>query len=69
MTRVVVNEDTVCDHFDGEVFEVWEPFVPGNTARVPGWICKACGWRIGAQGLPPAHECPEDGERQRRSAR
>ena len=27
---------------------------------VPGWQCKRCGWRVGSEGLPPAHSCSEE---------
>ncbi len=55
-TLVQVDEDTVDQYFKGIMLECHEPFI--GTVRRPGWECRACGWRIGGEGLPPAHWCP-----------
>ena len=61
--RIVATEENLRDLFEGVTIE-FEPFWD-EKGSCPGWECKACGWRVGAQGLPPAHYCPEDGLSQR----
>jgi len=57
-----VTDDNVDDYYDGVMIEFTD--FPSGTRKVPGWECRACHWRVGAQGLPPTHTCPADGERQ-----
>lgn len=60
---IQATEATVDALFDGVMIPVEDPFhYPAYS--VPGWRCKMCGWTVGARGLPRAHQCPEEGDRQ-----
>lgn len=62
MVTIRPKTDDDLDQFEGVMIPVTDPFV--GSFRVPGWKCKTCGWTVGAQGLPPSHECPTDGIQQ-----
>jgi len=61
--RISVTDDTIGDHFEGIMISVTDPFEDKHW--VPGWKCLHCNWRIGTFGLPRAHDCPEEGKKQR----
>jgi hypothetical protein len=52
MSQVTATHENVDDLFECHVLKVHEQF-----GRVTGWTCRACGWSVGAQGLPPSHDC------------
>lgn len=59
MTLVKVTKETIDDVFEGVMIDVKDPFV--GPYSVPGWRCRACGWTVGSEDLPPSHECPAPG--------
>lgn len=65
--RTVAINETVCDLFEGVMIE-FTPFWD-EKGSCPGWECKRCGWRVGSQGLPPPHLCPDEGHEQANSRR
>ena len=66
MMAKTINVDryNVAGYFDGVLLKAHDPEV---THDVPGWRCRACGWQIGCEDLPPSHLCPDDGDEQRTS--
>lgn len=60
-----VDWEDVDTYFEGVMIKFTDLF-DKTQRQCPGWECKACGWRIGARGLPPWHYCPEAGDDQRR---
>lgn len=61
--QVKVNNGKELDqYFDGVMIEIYDWDIGYHS--VPGWKCKACGWQVGSIGLPPAHNCPIDGQAQ-----
>ena len=49
----------------GNIDELFEGvMIPGGADKpsgYPGWRCRGCGWTVGSIGLPPTHNCPQDG--------
>lgn len=58
----VTNDDELNAHFEGIMIPVSDPFATNH--HVPGWKCQHCGWQVGALRYPPAHTCPDDGQKQ-----
>ena len=44
---------------DGMFERVTRPYYYMSMLHfVPGWRCRACGWTVETEGLPPGHDCP-----------
>lgn len=56
MKRVEATESNIDELFHGVMIDVEDI---GGKYSVPGWKCRACGWTVGSQGLPPWHNCPD----------
>lgn len=59
-----VTDENIGEHFEGIMIPLTDPFEDKHW--VPGWKCRHCGWRVGTCGLPRAHDCPREGEQQKK---
>lgn len=57
MTWIEPDRESIDALFEGVLIPVHDI---GGDYSVPGWRCRACGWTVGAQGLPGGHECVDE---------
>jgi hypothetical protein len=62
MPKIIATTENVDQLFEGVMIpreHTEEPYTNAIYTRqpTPGWKCKACGWTIGSEALPPSHYC------------